>query len=274
MKRARGFSLVELVVVIVVLGILSASAVLVIENPVRAYFDAQRRGALSGAADTALRRIARDLQGAVPNSVRVASQGSTVWLEFVPVADSGRYRTAVAASAEPAGIDPLDFNNATDASFQVLGPAVSVPAAAQLVIFNLGAGAMDVYAGGNRRAVTTPAGAATSIAFTPAGSWPAESPTSRFQLVTGPASFGCAPAADGSGVIIRYDGYPFMSAQPTSSAQLAGARQNLLVDGVVNCSFDLDALLANANSVAISLVLGDATESVRLFHQVHLPNTP
>lgn len=274
MNRARGFSLVEMVVVIVVLGILSASAALFIENPVRAYFDAQRRTALSGAADTALRRIARELQGALPNSVRVATQGSTVWLEFVPVADSGRYRTAVAAGAEPAGIDPLDFNNAADTSFQVLGRPVSVPAASQLVIFNVGAGSMDVYAGGNRRAVTSPAGNATSMAFTPAGPWPAESPTNRFHLVTSPASFGCAPAADGSGVITRYDGYAFMSAQPSSTAQLAGARQNVLVDGVVNCSFELDALLANANSVTISLVLGDATESVRLFHQVHVPNTP
>ena len=274
MKRARGFSLVELVVVIVVLGILSGSVALFIDNPVRAYFDAQQRTALSGAADTALRRMARELQGALPNSVRVASAGSTVWLEFVPVADSGRYRTAVSAGAEPAGLDPLDFSNAADTGFQILGRPVTVPAAAQLVIFNLGAGSMDVYGGGNRRSVTSATGVATSIAFAPAGAWPAASPTSRFHLVTGPASFGCAPAADGSGVLTRYDGYAFMGAQPTSNAQLAGARRTVLVDGVVNCEFALDALLANANSVTINLVLGDATESVRLFHQVHLPNTP
>jgi MSHA biogenesis protein MshO len=268
-----GFSLVELIVVIVVIGVLAGSVAVFINNPVRAYFDAQRRTTLTDTADAALRRIGRDLQGALPNSVRVTSAGGSVWIEFVPIAAAGRYRAAAAATSEPAGIDPLDFADPADASFQVLGPAVEVPPGAQLVIFNVGAGELDVHGGGNRRQVTTPAGPATSIAFVPNGGWPADSPDHRFFLVTHPVTYGCTPAADGSGRIERFDGYAFAATQPTAAA-LAGASRSLLVDGVVNCSFELNGVLANANGVSLAIVLGNAQESVRLLSQLHLPNTP
>ena len=35
------------------------------------------------------RRLLRDLQGAVPNSVRITSSGSTQFVEFTPIAASG-----------------------------------------------------------------------------------------------------------------------------------------------------------------------------------------
>lgn len=277
----RGFSLVELIVVIVVLGVLSGSVAVFINNPVRSYFETARRAALADAADTALRRLARDLQGALPNSVRLASNGAAVYLEFIPIEAAGRYRAAVASGNEPAGVDALDFTDPADASFQVLGPPITVPAtggglAPQLVIFNLGSGQFDAYAGNNRRTVTTAAGSAQSISFSAAGPWPAESPEHRFFLVSGPVSYVCTPAADGSGRIERFVGYPFSATQPASTASgpLAAATRTLLADRVAACSATLTAVLANTNGIALSVQLSDGTDSTRLVTQVHLPNTP
>jgi len=274
---ARGFSLVELVVVIVVLGILGASVAVFINNPVRAYFATVRRAQLTDAADTTLRRMVRDLQTAVPNSIRITTSGSTLYLEFTPISDVGRYRGATSGGNEPTGIDLLDTTDATDTTFQVLGRPVTVPTAAKLVIFNLGYGTSDLYAGGNRRDVTTAAGSASSISFTSTGSaWPGDSPDRRFYLVTTPVTYVCAPVADGSGRLDRYSGYALQATQPssTTTTPLSTATRALLVDKVSGCSFETSAVLANANAAALTLQLTDTGETVTLYAQVYLGNTP
>ncbi len=275
MKSCRGFSLVELTIVIVTLGVLAGTAAVFIDRPVRAYFDSVRRSALADAADLAARRIARELQDALPNSARVTAAGAQVFLEFIPIADAGRYRSASSAGAEPAGNDPLDFADPADDSFQVLGPPVAVPAGAHLVIYNLGTGDLDAHGGANRRAVASPPGPTQVLRYAPAAPWPSDSPDHRFFLVTSPVSFVCTQAT-GGGRIERFSGYPFQSVQPasTSAGPLATAARSLLVDGVVDCAFELSTLIENLNGVAIRITLGDATESATLHTQVHLGNTP
>ena len=67
----RGFTLVEMIVVITVIGIVAAGAALFIRNPTQAYFDLETRAGLTDLADGTMRKMARDVQLALPNSVRV-----------------------------------------------------------------------------------------------------------------------------------------------------------------------------------------------------------
>jgi MSHA biogenesis protein MshO len=274
-RAADGFTLVELVIVIAVLGVLGATVALFIGGPVRAYFDTMARAQLTDAADTTLRRMTRELQGALPNSVRITSNGGTTFVEFVPVLDAGRYRAAASSGAEAAGVDALDLSNPLDTSFQVLGRPVTVPANAQLVIYNLGFAPFDVYEGSNRRAITTAAGTASTLSFTAAGAWPGESPERRFFIVRTPVTYACTAGANGSGRLQRLEGYALSATQPAdlNAAPLASATRSLVLDNVTACGATLGPVLANSNGLALALTVGGA-ETATLHAQVFLPNTP
>src|SRR5688572_22861060 len=86
----QGFSLVELVVVIVITGIIASVVGLFITGPIQAFLDQSRRAALVDTAQIALTRMGRDLRGALPNSIRVDGSGNA--LELLAALDGDRYR--------------------------------------------------------------------------------------------------------------------------------------------------------------------------------------
>jgi MSHA biogenesis protein MshO len=272
---ALGFSLIELVIVITILGILAASVGVFIANPVTAYFNTIDRATLTAAGNAAIRRIERELQAAVPNSARITTSGGTTFLEFVPVVDAGRYRHA-ASNSYPTQNDPLTVTDATDNSFQVLGPTVNVPSGSELVVLNLGYGNANLYSGGNVRAVTSTGPALQTITFTPTTSWPGDSPGYRFYIVTGAVTYACTPNAAGTGTLTRYSGYAIQAAQPSSTAgaPLASATSGLVLDDVTACTFTPGPVSVDLNAVQTELQLTRSGETVSLYSQVHAPNNP
>ncbi len=274
----RGFTLAEAVIVIVILGIISAAAAVFIRGPIDAYFDVSRRAQLSDAADTGLRRIARDLQRALPNSVRVAGPctgASPCYLEYIPVVAGGRYRAELDQSG---GGDRLDFTNNADTSFDLIGPSITLPAATPLwlVVYNLGIPGASAYSGDAaasdvRRPYSGAAGSVSAINFTSANALPFESPARRFHMVSTPVSYACTPAPAG-GTLARYGGYGFSAAQPVPP----GGSSSLLADGVTSCSFTYSTLevARSAGLISISLQISSEGETVSLFHQVHVSNVP
>ncbi|OYY95310.1 MAG: hypothetical protein B7Y41_02045 [Hydrogenophilales bacterium 28-61-23] len=273
MCRAHGFSLIELIVVIAVVGILAGIVSVFIRNPIEGYMATARRAELVDTADTALLRIAREVRTAVPNSLRITTVSGVVYLEFLPVADGGRYR------AEPTGAgagDILDFSNGNDASFDVLGPAVTAAAGQYLVIYNLGLDSdSDVWLGGNpggnRRTVTS-TGTVSNLAFTATGvPLPLESPSRRFFLANGPVSYVCNPGAH---TLTRHTGYALAATQPTGFAGGTGA---LLANRVSTCEFSYDAGASQRlGQLTLQIRLenseGDNPEGVSLYREVAVNN--
>jgi MSHA biogenesis protein MshO len=273
--RTFGFSLVELIIVIAILGILSASVGVFMANPVRAYFETIDRATLTSAGNAVVRRIMRELQAAVPNSARITTSGGTTFLEFVPIVDAGRYRAA-ASNNYPTQNDPLVVTDATDSSFQVLGPAVNVPSGSQLVVLNLGYGNANLYTGTNIRAMTSIGSAVQTVTFTPTTVWPGDSPGYRFYVVNGAVTYACTPNASGTGTLTRYSGYAIQGAQPssTSSSPLSGATSSLVLDDVTSCTFTPGPVSADLNAIQIALQITRSGETVSLYSQVHAPNNP
>jgi MSHA biogenesis protein MshO len=273
-EMAKGFTLIEMIMVIVITGIVAAMVAVFIRRPIDAYVDQARRAELTDAADTALRRIARDVQQALPNSVRV--DASSNYLEFLPLSAAGRYRAVQSSTGTG---DFLDFSSAIDASFDVLGPAVTLINGDQLVVYNLGLTGADAYAGSDRRAITTFGAAVTNIGYAVAGSqFPYASPGNRFHVVNTPVTYVCAPVAGGGGTLRRYSGYAIQASQPVNvgAVPLTSAPTNgQLAGNVATCSFSYTAAASQRNGLlTMQLTLTSGGESIALLHQIHVDNSP
>lgn len=272
--REKGFTLIEAVIVIVVTGIVAAMAAVFIRGPIDAYFDTARRAELTDIGDTAARRMARDINSALPNSVR--QNGN--FLEFVPIKDAGRYRADTGLAG--AG-DILDFDLNTDATFDVLGPPVNIANGDSIVIYNQGfPGVSDVYDTGplTSRRFAVAGTLLNNITFTPTATpFPFRSPGSRFQIVGTAVSYECAPDAANppNGRLIRYSNYAIQQIQPAPFASLPGLVTATLANNVSACTMTFaPAVLQRNGMLSIFLSISKDGEVVNLQHQVVVNNSP
>ena len=270
--RPHGFTLTELVMVIVVMGVIGATLAAFMRKPVDAYFDTARRAALTDVADTAVRRISRDIGGALPNSIRNPSSSC---IEFIPTRTGGRYRAepdALVAGNQANAI--LDFA-AADTSFNMLAnnsllpPDQRVRANDVVVVYNLGIAGADAYAGDNTAVVSAVTSGAESTITMAAKQFPLASPVGRFHVVPGDekiVSFVC-----NAGRLLRSSNHAYNNSCPTSGATVA-----VLAQGVASCSFVYNTSDLQRNGlVQMTMALTDSSgESVSLYHEVHVGNTP
>jgi len=291
--RSAGVTLIELAITIALVGILAAIIVQFVA-PVRSYIDSSRRAALADTADTALRRIGRDVRLALPNSVRVTASGGVTYLEFLLVRTGGRYRYEAGTGTDCGGTtadDALSFS-ASDTCFTSIGNvpnSADVTTSDYVVVFNLppGTDKADAYqttcgAACNKAQITTqPLAAGTGghrIDFTGGNTFTYESPGRRFFIIEGPVTYACDPnATPPYGSLTRYSGYAIAATQPTPPG-VAGA---LLASGVTACAVTYDSGVATSGAGLLTMSLklsmqdsrGD-TENVVLYHTVHVNNVP
>ncbi len=103
-KSECGFTLVELVVVIVLLGITAVTMTTLITGSVRGYLDTANRQSSAAAARIALDRMGRELREAMPQSVRVSTNRKC--LQFLPFVASFVYTTLGSNNTNVQVIEP------------------------------------------------------------------------------------------------------------------------------------------------------------------------
>ena len=268
-RHLRGFTLVELIMVIVITGIIATMISVFIRDPIDSYMDLTRRAELVDAAESALRQMARDIRRALPNSVRCSPNcAAGTEIELINTVQGARYR-----SASPGGAAKVLNFNAADNSFNVLGQFLPTGTLSghHLVIYNLGVPGADAY---NFDSVISPAGNITiandtvpptndeqTVTLAVPHQFAFESPRQRIFLVDGALTYKC----EGGG-LNRYGVYP-IGGGPGAAVPVT--------THVSACSFSYTAGTATrAGLVTLSLTITDGGESVQLLHQVHVDNTP
>ena len=300
-RSPRGFTLLEMIMVIVITGVIAGMVAVFIKGPVDSYFDMARRAELTDTADTAVRRMGRDIRLALPNSVRNPVDGSDQCIEFMPTKSGGRYRGDQTSALTG---DILDFTT-SDTSFEMLGLNSSLPVEARIatgdiaVVYNDGSSGGNAYAGANAIGVAgvcetslpcpTVLANSTAITFVPAGAtifarkaFPSASPASRFQVL--PSAEQVVAFACSAGTLARYSrnitARTTPWAQPANCAAMtAGATSAVLAKQASACSIKYEPPGSGSGGgrfgmVSISLAATRSGESVNLYHQVHVDNTP
>ncbi|MEW6352726.1 MAG: prepilin-type N-terminal cleavage/methylation domain-containing protein [Pseudomonadota bacterium] len=288
-----GFTLIEMIITIVITGILAGIIAVFIVRPMQGYVDLGRRAALVDAAESALRRMARDIRIALPNSVRVTNNPSGIpgfALEMIPTLDAGKYTTG-----GNGGNRDLGFGGGGDDNFDIWpsfhNPAFSLGTFSprRLVVNNRGTTGNDVYAdasigaGNPSIGVITPKGITITlsinginqhIAFSNSHKFKSSSPDTRIYVVQTPVSYLCNET---SGTLTRYANYDIQTNQPVSAATLnalPGVTSALVTDHVSNCSITTLASTIRSRGLAtLDLTLSDQGEQIRLIQQVQLDNS-
>lgn len=285
-RRARGFTLIEAIIVMVITGIVAGMVAVFIKTPVKSYMDTAVRAEMSDVADLAIRRISRELRLALPNSLLVSPDGRVI--QFLLTKSGGRYIDI--DDNPPAAVKPLSFSDVNANTFHMAGAA---PTGRQAILpgdfivvsnWGLGSDPADAYTLRNVASVTAVNG--TLITFAPVTGAPVtgnpfaaagpilQSPSHRFQVVSGAVGYRCVVPTAGSGALTRFGSntVPSLIAAPGTPVGTPA----VLANWVVGCKFSTTQLPnVRASLVTITLSMRHRNgEGLTMVRQVHVDNTP
>jgi MSHA biogenesis protein MshO len=273
---AKGFTLVELVTVIIVLGVVSIGISGFIRTGVQIYSDVTERDQLLGDSRFVVERINRELRIAIPNSARVTANnaGNIQCLEFVPSVWVSFYTNLSVLPALSTTASIVEFaDNAADFRLETNDFAIVYPTSN-----------VDVYdVNNNKRKVITactvndtgdcnedtdPNGIAK---LTVSGAFEDHSPASRLYIARTAVSY----CAHSNGEIYRIEG----SINTTQTVYSVGTlmAENLKNDFTQSdeAPFRIyDATLTRNGLVHILLAFERNEEIINYSREVHIPNVP
>jgi MSHA biogenesis protein MshO len=255
----KGFSLVELVIVIVLMSIVSLAGVEVIRQSSEAYLKQSNRQGLSGAARLAVERLSREFRSALPGSVRVSAN----CIEYLPIRVAGTY-----------------FSIPTDTPAASMTVAAVMPDLAgesgRVAIYSVGANPYDLTTNVLSPSATIGAPDGNSVStlnWTGNHEFAFDSPTRRFYMVDDAVSY----CVDGS-ELFRYTNYTMTSTQPDISDLPAALPDrallvNQVAGGVAPFTVAEPGLSRNA-IVMLALDFSVDGETIQMTHEVQLRNAP
>ena len=213
-----------------------------------------------------LYNVARSLPQADSASVVVMGFGTDLRLRLIDE-DADR----------PTDNTSLRFDAADD-SFNMLGINTALPTDQRVqindlvAVYNLGIAGANAYAGNNTATVSavavSPSSASeTQISLSPTLQFPLESPSRRFHVIPNEervVSYICS-----GGRLYRNANYGYATSCP---APTVGTTP--IIAGEATCNFAYDATDMRNGLAKLSLTFSSAGESVSIYHEVHVNNTP
>ncbi|MDN3640174.1 prepilin-type N-terminal cleavage/methylation domain-containing protein [Simiduia curdlanivorans] len=258
---SKGFTLIELVVVLVVFGIIAAMGSSFVVTSITAYNQAAERNKLVERSRAVVERISRQLRIALPYSLRVSASGNCI--EFMQLTGGANYE----------GILP-DSSNGAAATSSILVSAFELSLGAGV---HLAVGAMhasEIYttsAIASRATIASLAGAPISqINLSQPHTFLRNSINSRAYVMDSPERF-CVSA----GQMLHYSNYGLDTGTLGDSAPMGDSA--VMSDDVSAIApvFSLSPATESRNTlVAIQFALSRQGETMNIQHQVQVRNVP
>lgn len=273
--KSRGFTLVELVTVIVLFSIIGGVTAYMISNTLQHYAAMERRDRLQTSARLAVERIAREVRHALPNSVCVydgaGCNSPANMVYFIKTVDAGTYQDE-ASSYPDATKSPLPVSPDTASEFDVAsGTDMNIITGQWVVVYNLN---NNVYApGNNRRQINnlttkdpdtgTAGDDMTVIQFAGNISFPRHSPARRFHVI------------EDNATVFYVQNNQLFRATSTFASPQTPVNPSLLLENVQALNFRYDpGNPSRSGLLQIDLTVSDDGETINLVHESHVYNTP
>jgi len=283
-KKVGGFTLVELILVIIILGIVSVGSVQYLSLGAQIYAEATERDEAVAQSRFMLARLTRELRHATPNSVRLnCDSDDNNGIEVVPACVSFQCLEFVPFKASSIYVDNLTTNtiNVVNPSNYPYGTAHSENDYVSIYALS----ADDVYkAANNKRFIINSAvdNVTPSLdTWTMSGVYADESPTKRVYVLDSPVSF-CVEGSE----LYRYEDYGFKENKADSNPNIVthtiGSTKGVLLGKLIQNNLASiaffnyhNASLTRNSVVNIHSEMGiNSSETVSFNHEIHLPNIP
>lgn len=247
-----GFTLLELVVVLVVLSITAVSMSTMFSGSVSGYLDAAARQDKSAAGRAALDRLGRELREAMPLSVRTGGDNRCV--QFMPI-QAATFYTDLPAATTRIPVAPFPSMNASGL-YLAIYPVNDAELYGQVALRPI-----DSF--------ETSGGSVTAVLLSAAHTFPRSSPGQRAYILSAPLAF-CLEAG---GQLRRYTTGLSASA-PVRGSLAGGALLSANLDPATaepTFSHTLGSTRANA-LVTVNLAYTQRGERLALNHETRLRN--
>lgn len=278
LQKQSGFTLVELVIVIVILGIVSAISFSFVTFGARFFVDVSERQIVLDDSRFLIERLSREIRMAVPYSQRVLTNSAQNYscLEFTPIVASGLYNSI---TLSPATSAQMDLINVSGNDF-VSGQKVSVFSTNSNQVYTIDTNGAQTFL---IDSVDALASNSQVIRFANAVGFGQPSNANRYYIWQTPVSY-CVE----SGSVRRYANYNPTANQltPTQLKAAVNVEHSLMAENVTNSianevpfmvSSSVDLGLVRHAQVAIYFEfsrLSDSNEDMFFHHLVQVPNAP
>lgn len=286
-NKQSGFTLVEIIIVISIMGIIGGLASVVIGRSLDSYAALERREKLQTSIRLAIERISRELRHALPNSICVNNAGACITgagsqFYFVPIQDSGRYqdRPGTYTAPPPVQRDRLPVSPLNRDRFDVLSTnnANRLIANANDWVAVYNTNNTDIYLGLNnvrqrinaivQKDINNTASIADDIDQIQFGanlSFANHSPNRRFHIIGNNNQVTLFSLTAGN---LYRDSTTF--ANPN-----AAVAPRLLMQNVQACTFTFTpGAPQRAGLLRIDITVAQQGEQIRVIHNAHVYNTP
>lgn len=263
----NGFTLIELVVVVVLVAALAVGLTSIITDTTKGYVEAEGRLNMASSARLVIDKLSRDIREAMPNSVRVNAANTCV--EFVPILAAATY-TDLPITTAGTQVTVVE----QDSSSRISSLA---PASTYLMIIPLNSSEVYSLSSGHVASITgfSKLGSNLTEVAINATRFTRESPQNRAFFVSQPVSY-CLVGDE----LLRFSNYGFNTAQPSATAMGIGEivvkpLSTLDRQGALVSIFTYDSGSLNRGGILqVRLIVSARDERVNVEHEIHVRNFP